>query len=94
MTTEDEDSDHETTEDDDKDDVTTEEDSTDEDHVETTTEVRNKTIVYKKKEFRDLCKDPVFDAIDSSIDGTEIIVFKGDKFFVMESTTQTHHTLS
>lgn len=55
---------------------------------ETATEVRNRTIIYKNEEFRQLCEDPVFTAIDVDIDGTEVMIFKGDKFYVMESESQ------
>lgn len=47
-------------------------------------DLNNKTIVYKDKEFKALCDDPVFTAVDCSLDGSEIVIFKNDKFYLME----------
>lgn len=58
------------------------------DEGETTTidvKPRKKDVVYKEKEFRALCADPVFDSVETNLDASEVLIIKGDKFFIMES---------
>ena len=44
-----------------------------------------KQVVYKEKDFKALCADPVFDSVETNLDASEVLIIKGDKFFVMES---------
>ncbi|CAG2100322.1 unnamed protein product [Medioppia subpectinata] len=42
-----------------------------------------KSIVYQEEPFRKLCMDPTIDSADSSLDGTEIYLFKGDNYYLL-----------
>ncbi|CAG2100323.1 unnamed protein product [Medioppia subpectinata] len=42
-----------------------------------------KSIVYQEEPFRKLCMDPTIDSADSSLDGTEIYLFKGDSYYLL-----------
>ncbi|XP_054166490.1 uncharacterized protein LOC128963963 [Oppia nitens] len=47
--------------------------------------IKDRKIVYTNPEFKSLCLDPTFTDMDSSLDGSEILIFKDDKFYVMEN---------
>ncbi|CAG2114305.1 unnamed protein product, partial [Medioppia subpectinata] len=47
--------------------------------------IKTPKMNYTNPEFRAFCKDPTFTDADSSLDGSEILIFKGNKFFVMEN---------
>jgi hypothetical protein len=40
-------------------------------------------IVYENPALIEFCNDPVFTAADSNLDGSQILIFKKDKYFLM-----------
>ena len=41
-------------------------------------------IVYKEKEYKELCEDPAIDSADSSLDGNTVYLFKNDVYYQLE----------
>ena len=41
-------------------------------------------VVYKEADFKALCNDPNIDSADANLDGSQVLLYKGENYYILE----------